>query len=171
MCHPASIPVFAPVVSEDHVVAWIPPWVEWPGWWRALVAFGKICRRLRRLAPEIAVCSWADARVEWLMRWSGAPRRIGFPMTRMNYYASRVPWRTRYLRWGRLLSLAGSILSGGRLLTGRLSRRSEHQLHLEDWRQVADALGFDCDVSVPWLAAPSGCESPVESILARFRLR
>lgn len=152
-CHPSSAVVFESVLPPDRIVRWVPPWIGATTDGARFTEWGRGLRLIRQICPDVAICGWADARVEWLMRLSGASARIGFPMTPVNYYAWRVPWRRRHLKHGRWLSTLGTVLSGQRLLTTRLSRREEFQPHVEDWRQVADSTGVSLQLSTPWLKA------------------
>jgi ADP-heptose:LPS heptosyltransferase len=114
--------------------------------------------------------------VEILMEETGAKRRIGFPMTRGNYYAADVPWRRQRRRLGRLLESAWSIRHPKRpLLTDKLHRTSDRQHHLVCWEQLAAALDVSCDYSVPWIktlnAAPTRQTArPLLAVHARARV-
>ncbi len=166
LCHPASAPIFQTQLPTDHILKLTPPWVQFNA--GSLLAFVRSVRQVRLLRPDVIVCGWADARVEWLMGLIRAPRRVGFPMTPRNYYACQVPWRRRHLRHGQWLSWIGKILTGSRLLTDPLSRRDVAQSHLSDWAQVGEAVGVVPDTTIPWLKVSQEIRDPLlEAVLAQ----
>ena len=127
-----------------------------------------MARKLGLSTEDATACVWADSRAQGLMRLSGAGRRVGFPMTRENYYAPDLPWRNRRLRAGQFLSATAHLLSGGPLLTDPLQRRSPSQSHLESWTQLAAALGFVPNFDLPWISSrspslPGGVEAFLRS--------
>jgi len=98
---------------------------------------------------EAAVCAWPDTRAHVLMRVSGARVRAGFRVTASNFYGAAHAWRRRRILAGRLGS---SLLSlGSPLLTHPLDRDPARGAHYENWRALADVLGFEPDESIPWL--------------------
>jgi len=166
LCHPAAVPVFETQLPLDHILTLLPPWVAFNC--GSVRAFGRAVHQVRSLHPTVVVCGWADARVEWLMALTGAPRRVGFPMTSRNYYACQVPWRRRHLLHGQWLSRAGRILTGRELLTDPLSRSRDSQSHVVDWIQVGVALGVVPDVSLPWIdALKEPLDSELKAVLSR----
>jgi len=123
---------------------------------------------LRKMRAVAAVCVWADARVGWLAVWSGATVRVGLPMNERNYYAVQcVSQRRRNLKIGRMMEKGAAYL-GMPLWTRPVERMQTTQSHLCDWRQVAEALGVEADVSLPWFSPPSG-EEPAEATALRAR--
>ena len=159
LCRPATTEIYRLLAVQPVVHAWNPPWADDKecgpvGAVRSAQAEG---RKLSPLAFDVAVCVWADARAEILMAETGAKQRIGFPMTRANYYAADLPWRAKRLWAGRLLEKVWALKQDGKsLLTTRLHRAISSQSHLLCWEQIAEATGTSCDYSVPWLkAAPS----------------
>jgi heptosyltransferase-2 len=84
------------------------------------------------------------------MRMLGINARIGFPMNETNYYAHTIAWRARQLSRGRFLERALEWLPGP-LLTTPLTRKSYEQHHLDDWGQVASALGLSYSIQPPWV--------------------
>lgn len=168
LCHPAATPIFATQLADDRIISLVPPWAKLTV--GTLIALVKSIRLVRSLRPRVVVCGWADARVEWMMKTTGAPRRIGFPMTLRNYYANKVPWRHRHLRHGQWLSLLGPILSGRRLLTDPLSRLDDQQSHLSDWAQIGDALGVVPNTTLPWIPVRDiHLEPSIRTELTRLR--
>jgi ADP-heptose:LPS heptosyltransferase len=112
-------------------------------------------RALRAIGAEAAVSVWADVRDHLLLRALGIPRRVGLPMNEQNYYARHLDWRRRGLRNGRAVqTLCG--LAGLKLLTDPLQRNDYQQHHMDDWAQLALALGFTADASPPWMDLPEG---------------
>ncbi len=166
LCLPASVSIFKTQLPADHIIIMVPPWVELNG--GSVMALGRALRQVRALHPDVVVCGWADARVEWLMGLSRAPRRVGFPMTPRNYYACQVPWRRRHLRHGQWLCRLGRILTGRPLLTDPLSRHDVTQLHMLDWDQVGEAVGVVPNTTLPWLTVDKEFHDPLlEAVLAK----
>jgi ADP-heptose:LPS heptosyltransferase len=104
---------------------------------------------------DVAASGWADARVHLLMGLCGARIRAGFPMTAENFYASHLPWRRKQIRIGALMYGAGSFLGMRPLLTRKVRRADYYQHHVEDFRDLAGALGIAWDETRPWLPAPA----------------
>ena len=128
------------------------------GWREAL-------RQIPKLGEDDAAVSvWPDPRAHLAIRRSGAGRRIGFRIAAGNMYGIAHAWRRRRLAAGilssRILSLAGP------LLTHPLDRASGRQPHLENWLQIARALGLAADVSIPWLPVPEAPEEFQEFVRA-----
>jgi ADP-heptose:LPS heptosyltransferase len=157
LCRPASRAVYELPAEPPTIHAWEPPWADdrMCGAWQAISAARDEGRVLRALEFSTAVCVWADVRATILMDATRAGRRIGFPMTRGNYYAADLPWRRKRRRLGRSLEWLWRTTHPGRpLLTLELHRESPRQSHLRCWEQIAAALGVACDYSVPWIQAP-----------------
>ena len=158
-CSPASRPIYASALPAERLVTWEPG--------GRVDAF----RRLRKIEAEIAVSVWADVRDHLLMRALGIPRRVGFPMNEVNYYAHHLAWRRRSLRIGETIQAACRAV-GVAPLTEPLQRRSYHQHHVADWAQLAEALGFLPDLSPPWIdLAPGGLPERAERFLEKNRGR
>jgi heptosyltransferase-2 len=75
-------------------------------------------------------------------------------MTANNLYASHLPWRKKQIPIGALINAAGSILAMRRLLTIKVHRTQYYQHHVEDFRDLAAALGIPWDETRPWLPMP-----------------
>ncbi len=99
----------------------------------------------------MAASVWADARVHLLMGLSGGKIRAGFPMTRNNFYASQLPWRKKQIKIGALLTIAGSIIAMRPLLNRKVNRGDYYQHHVDDFCDLAGALGIAWDETRPWL--------------------
>jgi ADP-heptose:LPS heptosyltransferase len=157
LCRPTARAVYELLADAPRLHIWETPWGEDRpcGARQAVAAARDQGRALRPLEFAAAVCVWADARAEILMAETRASQRIGFPMTRGNYYAADLPWR-RNRRWlGRMLELLWPWAHPARsLITHRLHRESPRQSHLHCWEQIAASVGVSCDYSVPWLKAP-----------------
>ncbi len=156
-CAEHSAGIFKLVLPEDRVIAWTPPWLiegGGPAKWRN-AGFGRFIQRVKAVRAGVAVSVWGDARVHVLMGLSGCGIRAGFPMTANNFYASHLPWRKKQIRIGALITLAGSILARRPLLTRKVNRRDYYQHHVEDFRDLAEALGIAWDETRPWLPAPA----------------
>jgi len=159
LCRSASAPIYNLLAAPPQVHTWEPPWADdkecGPSETvRTAQAEG---RKLSPIAFDTAVCVWADARAEIIMAETGAKQRIGFPMTRANYYAADLPWRAKRLWAGRLLEKVWGLTHPGRpLLTTWLHRESANQSHMRCWEQIAEAAGASSDYSAPWIkASPS----------------
>ncbi|MCO5061019.1 MAG: glycosyltransferase family 9 protein [Kiritimatiellae bacterium] len=173
-CAPGTAAIFALALPSTRIHVWHPPWLEASGGsrpapWRQC-GFRAYLKHLRQLAPDTAVSVWADSRVHFLMARCGARTRIGFPMSKQNYYAHHLPHRRRQLRIGRLLSAIGSTLNGSPQLTQKLSRAHTEQHHMDGWRQLAQALHLLYEETTPWFTPPSTpLPEPIASPLARAR--
>ena len=154
LCRPATRAVYELLPTPPKIHAWDPPWADDRscGAWEVIAAARDEGRVLRPLEFAAAVSVWADARVEVLMAETRAKQRIGFPMTRGNYYAAELPWRRRLRRLGRILeTLWQATHPGHPLLTQWLHRESPRQPHLRCWEQIAESLGVACDYATPWI--------------------
>lgn len=176
LCRPASRGIYELLPDPPKVHAWEPPWADGQTCSAASsVSAARIEGEvLRPLEFDAAVCVWADARAEVVMAETRARQRIGFPMTKENYYAADIPWRRRRRLSGRLLEMLW-FASPGRppLLTVALQRGTPDQPHIRCWEQVADALNISCDFSVPWFPAhgkPGGAGKPILAVHAHARL-
>lgn len=158
LCRPAARAVYELLTEPPHLHTWEPPWGDDRicGAWQAVAAARDEGRVLRPFAFDATVCVWADTRAEIIMAETHAKQRIGFPMTRGNYYAADLPWR-RNRRWlGSTLETLWQALHPGRpLLTQWLHRESPRQSHLRCWEQIAEAVGISCDYAVPWIKTPA----------------
>ena len=169
LCRPASRAVYQLLAEPPAIHAWEPPWSDDRacGAREALSAARDEGRVLRPLEFSTAVCVWADVRATILMDATHAVRRIGFPMTRGNYYAADLPWRRNRRRLGRALEwLWRTTHPGHPLLTLELHRESPRQSHLRCWEQIAAALGVACDYSVPWIQTPEAPARGARPVLA-----
>lgn len=158
-CAGHSAGIFKMVLPEERVIAWTPPWIVEGGGvakWRNAGIAGFL-RRVRAVRPDVAASVWADARGHLLMGMTGAKARAGFLMTPNNLYASHLPWRRKQIKIGALLNFAGSIMTMRPLLTKKVNRGDYYQHHVEDFRDLAGALGIPWDESPPWL--PAGARS------------
>lgn len=157
LCRPATREVYELLAEPPSIHTWEPPWADdrSSGALESVTAARRKGRALRRSEFAVTVCVWADARAEILMAETLAPQRIGFPMTRGNYYAADLPWR-RNRRWlGRALeSLWQTTHPANPLLTRRLAREAPEQSHMRCWEQIAEALGISCDYTLPWIKTP-----------------
>lgn len=169
LCRPATKAVYDLLAEQPRIHTWDPPWADDRacGAWTAITAAGDEGRVLRPLEFAATTCVWADARAAVLMAETGAPQRIGFPMTHGNYYAADLPWRRQRLWSGRILETLWRISHPGHpLLTQWLHRESPQQSHFRCWEQIAEALGVSCDYSVPWIKAPTNSTRSARPVLA-----
>ena len=163
LCRPATRAIYELLSPAPTIHSWEPPWTGEPsgGIGASLRAAREKGRTLREHKFAIAVSAWADARVEILMAETAAGQRLGFPMTRNNYYASNLPWRRQRRLLGRLLEAGWASLHLGRpLLTRSLHRTTPTQPHLQCWQQIATSLGISWEDSIPWVPLPHCSPSP-----------
>lgn len=126
----------------------------------------KQCRtQLRAWEPDVTVSSWSDTRVHIAARLTQARRRIGFPVTKANYYATHLGWRLRRLWAGQAIEFAARFV-GDPLLTEHVFRDPESR-HLENWVLLAKRLGFSLPLKTPWFPwKPSPPSEKVRQFLA-----
>ncbi len=129
----------------------------------------KQCRtQLRAWEPDVAVSAWSDTRVHIAARLTRAGRRIGFPVTRGNYYAAHLGWRLRRLWAGQVMEFAARFI-GDPLLTEDIHRQPESR-HLENWVQLAKRLGFSLPLAAPWFPwTPSSLPGKAQQLIAEAR--
>lgn len=113
--------------------------------------FRQAAGELRRGKPEVTVCAWSDARAEVVAWLTGAARRVGFPMTNLNFYASNRAWRKRRLRVGQSIERLFQVF-GIKLLSNPLNRDSEAESHFRNWERIAERLGVKLEVERPWIS-------------------
>jgi ADP-heptose:LPS heptosyltransferase len=148
-CAEHSAPIFNMLLPADRIIPWTPPWISKSKWNAPQLA--QYLHRLRSVRASVAASVWADSRVHFLMGLSGAKVRVGFPMTENNFYASQLPWRQKQIRIGGLLYIAGSIVAMRPLLTEKTNRSHYYQHHVDDFRNLAAAVGIPWDETRPWL--------------------
>ena len=157
-CQPAVSDVFRLLLPTEQVIAWRPPWIDEASQYgtvtRKNAGMRSVLERLQKVRAQTAICGWADTRVHVLMAMTGAEARIGFPMDNGNFYASELPWRRRKILIGKGMNFVGGLCLGGELLTQKLHRGDYFQHHMEDWRQVAEALNLTWSTVLPWFSAP-----------------
>ncbi|CAN5659504.1 N/A [soil metagenome] len=115
--------------------------------------FRQAAGELKRLGPAVTVCAWSDARAEVVAWLTGAEKRVGLPMTNLNFYASNQKWRKRRLWVGRGIEGVSQIF-GIKFLTDFLNRDSERESHLRNWERVAERLGMGLQTEEPWISVP-----------------
>ncbi len=119
---------------------------SWPARLKSLRAVGR--------SWEAAACVWPDTRAHFLMALSGAEIRAGFPVSKQNYYAPHLAWRKRRLFAGRWLGRLASMALLRPLLNRPVTKPDTRQRHIESWSQLAGALGFAPEFSLPWIPWP-----------------
>ncbi len=155
-CAEHSAEVFSMVLPPERILPWTPPWlIEGGGGakWRK-ARFLPYLARLRSLRADVAASVWADSRVHLLMRLGGARVRAGFPMTANNFYASQLDWRQKQIRRGAMMGTLCSIAGLRPLLTVKVHRADYYQHHVDDFLNLAAALGIAWDETPPWLDIP-----------------
>ncbi len=171
LCRPSAAALYRLLAEPPQIHTWEPPWTTAAdcGALASVRAAQAEGRRLSPLAFDTAVCVWADARAALLMSATGAKKRLGFPMTRENYYAPGLPWRAKRLWAGRILEKWWALSHPGQsLLTAWLHRAGANQPHLRCWEQLAEAVGVAHDCAVPWIKTPASGE--VEALRTRGKL-
>ncbi len=144
VCRPSSVPVYGQVLPREQIHPWDPWWeLEGPPRNRSRRKLPDLIKQWRAIEVDVAVCVWADPRVHWLMRRSRARETFGFPVNELNFYAHHLPWRKKKMRLGKVLGFFSP-------LSHPLQRRSYQQAHLEDWWQLAEALGLGWNAATPW---------------------
>jgi ADP-heptose:LPS heptosyltransferase len=167
-CSPAAEPIFRMVLAHEQVHSWRPPWLaDLHASFSPLSSFRAIrgiALRLAALQASQAVCAWCDPRTGLLMSLTGVPSRIGFPSHRDNFYGRHLPWRRRQLMLARAMEGIAHLAFMRPLLTQRLRRRNFAQHHVEDWRQIANALGLELATTRPSLDIQDRSQ-PVRSVI------
>jgi ADP-heptose:LPS heptosyltransferase len=156
-CTEDAAGIFKMLMPEERIIPWTPPWFSEGGGvgkWRN-ARLPQYLARLKALRADVVASVWAEARVHVLMGLVGGKVRAGFPMTANNLYASHLPWRKKQIKIGVLMNAAGSLLAMRPLLTRKVHRADYYQHHVEDFRDLAGALGIAWDESQPWLPAPA----------------
>ncbi len=155
LCRPAAAEVYRLLENPPVLHEWNPPWTEDSS--ASPVEFLRAARDMGRQLSELGfsatACAWADPRTTLLAAATGAAARTGFPTNRVNFYAPQAPGRASRLILGRILEI---------LLT-RLTHpleSSPRSPHIQRWSQMADALGFECDFSTPWIPAHAPKKNP-----------
>lgn len=158
-CQPSVSDVFRSLLAEEQIIPCRPFWLGEVTPYNS--AKGKnagiksVLQRLRNIGAQTALCAWADTRVHVLIAMTGAETRMGYPMGKRNFYASELPWRRRQIYIGKGLNFVGGLCLGRKLLTHKLHRNDYFQHHIEDWRQLAEALDLKWSVETPWISAPA----------------
>lgn len=173
VCAEPSVEIFRCAEPSINIIAWTPPWYgETRKYGMSSLRRARLLEligRLRSVRADVCVSGWADARVSALMMASGAKRRVGFPMTAQNYYATHLAWRARQLRVGKLIERVLGLCSLRAPLTEPLHRRSYDQHHMDDLSQLGESLGVKVSEEVPWL--PSVALGERESLWVAERRR
>jgi ADP-heptose:LPS heptosyltransferase len=76
-------------------------------------------------------------------------------MEKHNFYASELAWRRRKILAGKVMNFLGSLYFRGQLLTQKIHRNDYYQHHVEDWRQMAEALDLPWSTALPWFPVPA----------------
>ncbi len=157
-CQPAVSDVFRPLLPEEQIIPWRPFWTHEIAPYSPAksknAGMMTVLQRLRDIRAPTALSAWADTRVHFVMALTGANARMGFPMEKGNFYAGELPWRRRQIFIGQGLNFVGGLCLGRKLLTQKLHRGEYLQHHMEDWRQLAEALDLKWSTTLPWLSAP-----------------
>lgn len=151
-CRPQSEPMLRYILPPERIIAMEPPW-SWrgKGLWAGIQEFLAFRKRLKALKAKYAVCVWADVRAQLCGVLAGAKHRIGFAMTPTNYYAWEAAFERNKLAAGKWLQLGAEFILRQRLLTQNLMRNDYFQHHLDDWKQIAQALSLTYTDSAPWI--------------------
>lgn len=164
VCRPSVADLIRSLIGGIH-------FLEWESVWSGIQP--QQIQKMRSIAPCVAVSAWPDTRVHTLMALSTASQRIGFTMSRRNYYGVERPWRRRRLRIGQALGTLAQAGLREPLLTSPLERESTTQAHWRNWLQIAQALGLKVDLATPWcdLSLHSLAASPIHHWIENNRSR
>lgn len=149
-CLPQNAAIYRWLLPSEKVIEWEVPWESRKSCGEKFSDLVAITRRVRSLRFDAIVSCWPDARVHIWMALTGIPRRVGFPMNRLNYYGWQRAWRNQHLQMGRVLERLGSIALMRPLLTQLLAKNSSEQRHWMDWKQIAEAFDVPCRTDTPW---------------------
>lgn len=149
-CRPVQKSVFEMILPSENILVWEPFWTGGHLWNHKDMA--ETGRRLKALQAGVVVCGWADPRVHLLMLSSGAARRVGFPLNRVNYFSWKAAGTVNRFWLGKLFQWAAGLLCGKALLTDALQRESWEQAHWRDWQQVGTALNLEVSMRTPWVS-------------------
>lgn len=168
-CSTAAEPIFLMVLPRSQVHRWQPPWEAGQGSrFSPRAVFDALRAAVAMLAPlraSLAICAWCDPRIGALMSWLKVPARIGFACHRDNFYGRHLAWRQRQLGVARGLEVVAHVMLRRPMYTQALHRRDYAQHHVEDWRQIAEALGLEFDASRSGLEPDRGtCTSECVTI-------
>jgi len=165
-CRPQLRSVFLSMVPATRIVTWEPFWTRGCFW--SLAELANEEKRLKEINAEIVVCGWADSRVHLFMLLTGASRRVGFPMNRLNYFSWKAAFQKSRLFLGICFSLVVRLWKGQPLLTCSLQRVEFNQSHWKDWIQVGEALGLTVSMETPWFKLESGGNTSVPNNNGRW---
>ena len=173
-CAPSSLDIFEMVLPRARIISWEPPWLSDKGKYtpRRWIGSGMwdFIGKVFSVRAHTVVSVWPDARTHILMTLSGAKKRVGFPMVKINYWGIHLPWRRRQLQFGTMLSAIASTLLLRSLLTKKVIRADYYQHHTYNWRQLANTLGLRLDISPPWLRLPPAkLPADVEAFISKAR--
>jgi ADP-heptose:LPS heptosyltransferase len=151
-CRPCLRDVYEMVLPRERILAWEVFGAEGKSWeWRQGRLF---LRQLEELGIHVAVCGWADPRVQALMVLCGARVRVGFPMTAGNYFTWKAAGVRNRLWQGKCAEKLLRMFLRKPLLTHPLQRHSWEQAHWKDWDQVGRACGMELSWETPWVDLP-----------------
>ncbi len=145
-CRKPSAPLAAKLLPSAHVHICEPPWHEEsdkPTMVGAIKSYFTLVRQIAAIHPKATVCAWADPRVHWLMRLARVKKRIGFPVTQVNFYGYDFPARRKIYRLGLNAELPDALplpFLGKSALTHKLHRASATSPHTSNWQLILDAL-------------------------------
>ena len=149
-CRPAAAEIFQWLLPAPHVHGCEPPWGETKGVLPGMTGCGELLAQIRAVRAELGVCAWADPRVSVLMTRAGIARRVGFPVTRPNYFTWEAALEPSRFAQVYCYSLLATLLQRRGLLTVEVNRADYHQARWEDWRQLGGKTGVDVSLKTPW---------------------
>lgn len=155
VCRPAAVPVYQLARLDLKLIPWNPVWKEGlEGMVRLVTQPGE-----KWGPPELAagfdygVNIWPDPRASIFMRSFGVRKNIGFTMHPVNRYGWYRPPLPLWLGGGAFFYLLGGWKHGFPLLDVPLKKK-RGESHLNMWGELANACGFDQDLSLPWISIP-----------------
>ena len=170
-CRPEAAEIFHFILPESRVHGCEPHWCT-GGMLSSLQSLGdcrSILEQIRSVAPDVAVCAWSDPRVFSLMARAGIARRVGFPVTKQNYFTWEVALEKSRLMQARLYSLLATLFHGRALLTEKVNRVDYHQGHWEDWRQLGEATDVPVSMQLPWFVPQIPLSAEIASCIAKIK--
>lgn len=164
VCRPDQAPVYRALGGGLEITAWEPFWSEGLSLARRCAGFFRLCGLiwdLRRAGIHDAVSCWADVRIHLFMTAGGARRRVGLPMAAENFYAVHLPWRRRKLEQAARVEKWAGRFFGEPLLSDPVFRGREACSHLEVWKKLGAAWGWELNCDTPWLEPKPLPEGPL----------
>lgn len=176
LCSQRTAEVYRLVLPADRVIEHSFSWDQVPllqQLTRWFVPSEKSIRsKLWTMRFDVGATVWPDPRLHYFLQSIGCTQRVSFTLNENNYYGAQRPWRRKQLYLGRILKVGLEKRTHTPLLTHALEKKSRLQSHLNSWQQLAEALGFNADTSLPWLTpSPINEDHPSNGFIKAARAR